>query len=106
MLPKRSRLNLKFQFKEMITGKKLSSKFGNFYIKSGENSHPKIGIALTTKTFKKAHERNRAKRLISTAFKKLLPSLPPNINILVVPNSGVLEVKSEELKAEYEKLIY
>ncbi len=108
MLPKKNRLNLKFQFKEVITGKKLSGKFGNLYIKYGDNSQEqaRIGIALTAKIFKKAHERNYVKRLISTAFKKLLTALPGNINILVVPNHSVLEVKSEELKAEYEKLIY
>lgn len=106
MLSKVNRLNLKFQFKEVITGKKIFSKFGNLYLKYGENSQPKIGIALTTKTFKKAHERNRAKRLISTAFEKLLFKLPSNINILVVPNSMVLRVKSEELLEEYEKIIH
>lgn len=106
MLPKKNRLNLKFQFKEIITGKKLSGRFGNVYLKSGENSEPKIGVALTTKTFKKAHERNRAKRVISAIFEKLLTKLPNNINILVVPNHDVLEVKSEELKTEYENLIH
>lgn len=104
MLSKKNRLNLKFQFKEIITGKKLSGKFGNIYLKSGENSQPKIGVVLTTKTFKAAHERNHVKRLVSTAFEKLLTKLPNNINILVVPNRRVLEVKSEELKTEYESL--
>lgn len=104
MLPKLNRLNLKFQFKEIVTGKKIPHRFGNVYIKYGDNLEPKIGIALTTKTFKKAHERNKAKRVISAAFEKLLPQLSKDINILVVPNSGVLEVKSEELKKEYEGL--
>lgn len=88
----------------MVTGQKLASKFGNLYIKYGENSQPKIGIALTTKIFKAAHKRNHVKRVVATAFEKLLPQLANNINILVVPNRRVLEVKSEELKKEYESL--
>lgn len=106
MLPKLNRLNLKFQFKEIITGKKVSSKFGNIYLKYGENQEPKVGVALTTKVFKKAHERNQAKRVVLAAFEKILPELPANINILVVPNFRVLKVKSEELLKEYENIIH
>ncbi|QQG43747.1 MAG: ribonuclease P protein component [Candidatus Daviesbacteria bacterium] len=106
MLPKLNRLNLKFQFKEVITGGKVSHKFGNVYLKYGDNNKPKIGVALTTKVFKKAHERNRAKRVISAAFEKMLVKLPANINILVVPNAEVLKVKSEELLKEYENIIH
>lgn len=106
MLPKLNRLNLKFQFKEVITGKKISAKFGNIYLQYGENQQPKVGVALTTRVFKKAHDRNRAKRVIFTAFEKMLARLPANINILVVPNLRVLKVKSEELLKEYENISY
>lgn len=102
MLPTAKRLNLKKDFKWVASGKKIESKFAKIFIKIGENSFPRIGIATSGKVFKKATDRNRSKRLISKAFEILYPTLPSDINIVALPKDGVINVKSDEVLQDLE----
>lgn len=97
MLSKDKRLDLKKDFKWVSSGKKIESGFVRLFIKMGDNIWPRIGIAVSGKVFKKATQRNRARRLISASFESLYPHLPKSINIVALPKSGVLNVKSEEV---------
>src|SRR5207249_2913243 len=105
MLPKTDRLNLKTDFKWVASGKRIEDSFNVLFLKEGENTTPKLGIALTSKIFRKAHERNRARRLVSAAFEKLFSQLKSNINIVALPKAGVLKVKSTEVQQELEKTL-
>lgn len=105
MLPKDSRLNLKKDFKLIASGKKLESKFLKLFIKYGENTKARVGIALSSTVFKKATDRNRARRLTSQAFQALIESFPLNINIVALPKIGVLSVKSEDLYLDLEAIL-
>ncbi len=105
MLPKPKRLNLKKDFKWVASGKKIELKHTTFFVKAGENSFPKVGIALSGKHFKKAVERNRARRLVSKALENIYEQLPSTINIVALPKVGVLAVESKDLTQEYEKII-
>ena len=69
----------------------------------GENSSPRIGIALSSKTFKKAADRNRAKRLVSQAFQSTIYQLPSTINIVALPKRGVTSVKSGDVLLDLEE---
>lgn len=102
MLPKSQRLNLKKDFTWVAAGKKVESKYTKMFIKFGENEKPRVGIALSGKNFKKAVERNRARRLIATAFQGLYSSLPSSINIVALPKLGVLSVKSGDVLSDLE----
>ncbi len=105
MLPKEFRLDLGKDFKWVASGKKTETKFAKLFTKLGENVSPRAGVALSGKVFKKAHERNRARRLISTALQYLYLKLPKNINILVLPKYSVLEVKSSEVILDLETIL-
>lgn len=105
MLAKPKRLNLKKEFKWVASGKRVDLKHTTFFIKKGENSFPRVGIALSGKHFKKATERNRARRLTSVALEHLYEKLPNNINIVALPKLGVLAVESKDLIQEYEEII-
>ncbi|MDO8573592.1 MAG: ribonuclease P protein component [Candidatus Daviesbacteria bacterium] len=94
MLPKHQRLNLKKDFKWVAAGKKLESRYLKLFVKPGDNEMPRVGIAVSSQTFKKATERNRARRLTSSAFETLYAKLPNNINIVALPKAGVTGVKS------------
>ena len=109
MLPKSQRLNLKKDFKWVAAGKKLETtrpssggKYLKLFIRFGENEKPRVGVALSGKNFKKAVERNRARRIVSQAFQTLYSSLPNNINIMALPKTGVLEVKSGDVLSDLE----
>lgn len=109
MLPKSQRLNLKTDFKWVASGKKLEGKYFKLFIRMGENNKPRVGIALSSKTFKKATERNRAKRLLSQAFQAtILPfggPLPSNINIVALPKPGIVSVKSADVLLDLEEVL-
>lgn len=105
MLPKPQRLNLKKDFKWVASGNKLETKFIKLFVRSGGNQYPKVGIATSGKIFKKASQRNRARRLISAAFEALYPSLPNHINIVTLPKVGILEVKSSDVLLDLEGIL-
>ncbi|MBI4035663.1 ribonuclease P protein component [Candidatus Daviesbacteria bacterium] len=103
MLSKDKRLNLKKDFKWVAAGKKLETQYIKLFIKHGDNKIPKVGIALSSKYFKKATERNLAKRLVSAAFESLYQSLPTTINIVALPKHRVIKVKSTDVLLDLEE---
>lgn len=105
MLPKDKRLNLKIDFKWVASGKKLESKYIKLFLREGDNQLPRIGVAVSSKSFKKATDRNRGRRLVSTALEKLYPDLPNNINIVALPKAGVLSVKSGDVVSDLETIL-
>lgn len=106
MLPKHQRLNLKKDFKWIASGKKIESKYAKLFIRIGDNhppaGGPRIGIATSSSIFKKATERNRARRLISAALEPLYAKLPKSINIVALPKRIVLDVKSGDVLLDLE----
>lgn len=103
MLPKYSRLNLKKDFKWVVSGKKIETKNFKLFLRTGENLSPRIGIAVSSKNFRKATERNRVKRLTSAVFESVFTRLSPGINIVALPKRGLLEVKSGDVLLELEE---
>ncbi len=105
MLPKSKRLNLKKDFKRIASGKKIETKYLKLFIKHADNKSPKIGIAVSSESFKKATQRNRAKRLVSYAFQSTYYQLPTTINIVALPKSSILGVKSADVLLDLEKAL-
>lgn len=103
MLPKSQRLNLKKDFKWVASGKKIETKYLKLFVKEGENTQPRVGIAVSTQVFKKATQRNRAKRVVSAAFQSTIYLLPSTINIVALPKAGILDVKSKDVLLDLEE---
>lgn len=97
MLPKTKRLNLTKDFKWVASGKKIDTKYIKLFMRFGENTEPKIGIATSSKVFKKATDRNRARRIISSAFETIYKELPISICIVALPKIPILGVKSGDV---------
>src|SRR3989344_413590 len=102
MLHKPRRLNLKKDFKFVSAGKKADTKYIKMFIRVGDNLEARVGIALSAKVFSKAHERNRARRLVSSSFETLYHRLPNTINIVALPKISILSVKSGDVLLEVE----
>ncbi|OGE24885.1 hypothetical protein A3C26_02695 [Candidatus Daviesbacteria bacterium RIFCSPHIGHO2_02_FULL_39_12] len=103
MLSKDKRLNLRTDFKWAATGKKIETKFTKLFLKNGRNTEAKVGITLSGRNFKKASEKNRARRLVSKGFEDLYAKLPKDINIIALPKHAVLEVKSADVFLDLEE---
>lgn len=105
MFPKNRRVNLKKDFKWVASGSILRSTHFKLFVRIGENKEARVGVAVSGKVFKKAVDRNRAKRIVYQAFGKVYKELPPGVNIIALPNTQVLNVQSGELDREIERLI-
>lgn len=103
MLEKSKRLNLKKDFKWVASGRKIESLYAKIFIKSGQNINPLVGIAPSKANFKKSSDRNRARRLISKAMETLYGRLEKNINIILLPKPGIIEVKSDLVLSDIEQ---
>lgn len=66
-------------------------------------AHPRIGLAVAKKHAKRAHERNRIKRLIRESFRQRQHELPA-MDFVVVAKKGVAELDNCALTATLEKL--
>lgn len=103
MLSKDKRLNLSKNFKDVRSSKlKKETESLRVFYKYSDNKNALVGIALTKGIFKKAHERNRARRLASFAIEKLYPRLPNNLNLVIMPKLAILEKSGEEVLKEVE----
>ena len=89
----------------MASGLKLETQYLKLFIKKGENSNSQMGIAVSAKAFKKAHERNRARRLVSRAFEQLYDRIAGNLNIVAMPKSNILKATSKEVVDDLGRLL-
>ncbi|OGE70795.1 hypothetical protein A2617_01790 [Candidatus Daviesbacteria bacterium RIFOXYD1_FULL_41_10] len=116
MLPKSKRLNLKKDFKWVASGQKIEDSLMKIFYRScdpstqftlslSKGSGPSVGIALSTSVFRKAVDRNRARRLTSKAFEGLYDKIPRNLNIVAMPKAGILDKKSGEVIKDLEELL-
>ncbi|RDV24783.1 ribonuclease P protein component [Alteromonas aestuariivivens] len=68
-----------------------------------QSKAPRLGITLAKKRIRKAHERNRLKRLIRESFRHQAKHLP-NIDIIVIGKSGADQLTNEEVFTTLDKL--
>lgn len=98
MLPKESRLNLKKDFKWVASGKKSENQILKLFLRLGDNQTPRVGIATSSKVFKKAVQRNRARRLISQALRNVYSTLPSGLNMIILPKQEILDKRPDEIE--------
>lgn len=69
-----------------------SASDGSLVVYGVENglSHPRLGISVSRKKIRRAHDRNRVKRLIREAFRLGKAGLPAGIDLVVVPRGAGL----------------
>lgn len=65
--------------------------------------HPRLGITIAKKRVKKAHDRNRLKRIIRESFRLNQHSIP-DIDIVVVAKSGLDTMTNQQLSNQLNKL--
>lgn len=65
--------------------------------------YPRIGLAVAKKHVKRAHERNRIKRLTRESFRLHQHTLPA-IDFVVIAKKGVADLNNRALREALEKL--
>ena len=95
MLPKKSRLNLRFEFKRVAAGKTYRTTHLKLFYIYEEHPLPLVGISIPRKLYPKAHQRNAVKRLISSALQKLYNSLRKDLSLVIMPQ-GVDDLTTQQ----------
>ena len=83
-----------------------SQRFGNksFTVLARKNDlgHPRLGLAISKKCAKRAVDRNRIKRIFRESFRLHQHNLP-NVDIIAMCKSDVLQLDKKEMHKQIEK---
>ena len=85
-------------------GKSYVSPFIAVYVNKNRCNKVRLGIT-AGKKIGNAVSRNRAKRVITAAFRENLPKIKPEYDFVIVARTRILQVKSTVVAASLEKIL-
>jgi ribonuclease P protein component len=93
------RLHQPSEFREVRTrGRRLSDDFFSLSVLANHETHPRLGLAIATRTFGSAVARNRIKRLTRESF-RLNQATLPSVDITVAARDAARTAKPADLRA-------
>jgi ribonuclease P protein component len=103
-LPKSCRLRKRDEFLDVQgTGRRVESRaYIGLYVDRGGDAG-RLGIT-TTKRLGPAVVRNRARRLVREAFRKGILTIPPGVDLVVIPKQGALALDGNSAADELARL--
>ena len=108
-LPKEARLRKRAEFVRVYEhGKRIEGRFMTVFILSNEHRIQRLGVTATKKGIGKAHDRNRAKRLLRETFrlsKAELGGVAVKYDWVLNARRGILRVKLEKPLAEFRQIV-
>ena len=108
-LPKESRLLKRADFLRVYEhGKRFEGRFMTVFILPATTERHRVGITATKKAIGKAHDRNRAKRLLRETFRLSrveLDAINAKYDWVLNARRSILRVKLEKPLAEFKQLV-
>ena len=107
-LPKEARLLKRADFLRVYEqGKRFEGRFMTVFILPAEQDRHRVGITATKKAIGKAHDRNRAKRLLRESFRLSraeLDAITEKYDWVLNARRNILDVKLEKPLAEFQAI--
>ena len=100
MLPRQHRLTAKRDFERASRGRPVPAPHFTLRVALNGLSVTRVGIVVGLKVSKRAHIRNRVKRLIREVFQRHLPSIRAGIDIVVHTKTATIGVEFGPLASE------
>jgi ribonuclease P protein component len=86
-----------------LRGKRFSDAYFSLSVLANHESHPRLGLAIATRTFGTAVARNRIKRLTRESFRLNQHELPP-VDVTVSARDAARRASPRELRASLSEL--
>lgn len=82
---------------------RVGSPYITFVFRNNHVDHPRLGFAIAKKQVKRAHERNRLKRVIREDF-RLRQNQIPAVDIIVMARTAAVALDNKEIRTILDKL--
>jgi ribonuclease P protein component len=74
------------------------------WVAPSNDADRKVGVIVSKRNFRRAVDRNRAKRLMREAFRLTAPYLVPGVYLVLIARSGIKDKTCAEVMKDFERI--